>query len=127
MSNLPTQNETRERELRHRDPVGRAMGGLVLILLGVIFFIAQNGMFGVTWANMWGAFLFGLGVLLILQALMRLVLPDYRHGVFGLLVGGIVLMAIGTMPFGGANWSQWWPLGLIAIGIALLVQQFAGW
>jgi hypothetical protein len=62
-----------------------------------------------------------------LQALIRLFLPDYRRGVFGLLVGGIVLMAIGTIPYGGANWSQWWPLGLIAIGIALLVQQFAGW
>jgi hypothetical protein len=134
MSNLqPDQSKSDSRprgEWRawsHRDPAGRAMGGLVLIWLGVIFFIVQNGMFGVTWANMWGAFLMGLGGLLVLQALVRLVLPDYRRGVFGLVIGGMVLIAIGTIPFGGADWARWWPLALIALGIALLIQQFAGW
>ncbi len=134
MNNLQpnqSQNDASRRgdghEWRRRDPINRAMGGLVLILLGVIFFITQNGMFGVTWSNMWGAFLMGLGGLLILQALVRLVMPDYRRGALGLVIGGIVLIAIGTIPFGGASWAQWWPLGLIAIGIALLVQQFAGW
>lgn len=123
----PDQSRHEWREWRHRDPVARAMGGMILILLGVIFFITQNGMFGVTWANMWGAFLIGLGGLLILQALVRLVMPEYRRGVLGLIVGGLVLIAIGTIPYGGAAWAQWWPLALIALGIALLIQQFAGW
>jgi len=114
-------------EHRPRDPFARAMGGMVLILLGVVFFVAQNRMFGVTWANMWGAFLIGLGGLLILQALMRLAWSSRRRGVFGLVIGGMVLMVIGTMPFGGANWASWWPLGLIAVGVALLIQQFTGW
>lgn len=125
MSDLQTDQS--KNEPRHRDPVGRAMGGMVLILLGVIFFVAQNGMFGVTWANMWGAFLIGLGGLLILQALVRLVMPDHRRGVLGLAMGGLVLIALGTIPFGGADWAQWWPLALIALGIAMLIQQFTGW
>ena len=134
MSNLEpgqTQNDSTQRDewrgWRHRDPMSRAMGGLVLILLGVIFFIAQNEMFGVTWSNMWGAFLIGLGVLLILQAFVRLAIPGYRHGAFGLVVGGAVLVAIGSIPFGGTVWAQWWPLGLIVLGVALLIQQFVGW
>lgn len=126
-----TPREERKREdwhaWRRRDPMSRAMGGMVLILLGVIFFITQNGLLGVTWSNMWGAFLMGLGGLLILQALVRLALPQYRRGAFGLVIGGLVLISVGTIPFGGAGWAQWWPLGLIAVGIALLIQQFAGW
>ncbi len=132
MSNLQpgqTQNDSTQRdgnwhEWRHRDPIGRAMGGMVLILLGVIFFIAQNGMFGVTWSNMWGAFLIGLGGLLLIQALLRLIFPLYRHNVFGLVIGAFVLIAIGMIPFGGADWARWWPLALIAIGAATLLQQF---
>ena len=134
MSNLPTgqsQNDSTrresEREWRHRDPISRAMGGLVLILLGVVFFIVQSGMFDVTWSNMWGLFLMGLGGLLILQAILRVFFPSYRRGVIGLAIGGCVLIAIGSIPFGGAVWAQWWPLGLIALGVALLLQQFIGW
>jgi hypothetical protein len=133
MSNLqpgPTQNDSTrrddERAWRHRDPISRAMGGMVLILLGVIFFIAQNGLFGVTWTNMWGAFLIGLGCLLILQAILRVFFPAYRRGAFGLVIGGLVLIAIGSIPYGGAGWAQWWPLGLIVLGVALLIQQFIG-
>ena len=134
MSNLPSgqpQNDSPRRaewrEWRHRDPLSRAMGGLVLILLGAIFFIAQNQLFGVTWSNMWGAFLMGLGVLLILQAFVRFAMPSYRRGALGLVVGGAVLVAIGSIPFGGTMWAQWWPLGLIVLGVALLIQQFVGW
>jgi len=134
MSNLQsgqTQNDSTRRddwrEWRHRDPLSRAMGGMVLILLGVIFFIAQNGMFGVTWTNMWGAFLMGLGGLLVLQAILRVFFPSYRRGVFGLAIGGCVLIAIGTIPFGGVYWTQWWPLGLIALGVVLIIEQFTRW
>jgi len=38
-----------------------------------------------------------------------------------------VLVAVGTIPFGGAMWAQWWPLGLIALGVVLLIQQFVRW
>lgn len=131
MSNLQsgqTQNDSTprndERGNRQRDPFGRAMGGLVLILLGVIFFMVQSGLFILNWTNMWGAFLMGLGVLLILQALGRMFFPSYRRGVFGLIIGGCVLIAIGTIPFGGMIWAQWWPLGLIALGVVLLIEQF---
>ena len=134
MSNLqPGQahDDSTEREhgraWRQRDPISRAMGGMVLILLGVIFFMVQSEMFAVTWTNMWGLFLMGLGGLLILQAILRVFFPAYRRGTFGLIIGGLVLIAIGSIPFGGADWAQWWPLGLVALGVALLIQQFIGW
>ena len=134
MSNLQsgqTPNESMPRDDRrgdrHRDPFGRAMGGLVLILLVVIFFMVQSGLFILTWTNMWGAFLMGLGALLILQALLRVFFSAYRRGVFGLIIGGCVLIALGTLPFGGMIWAQWWPLGLIALGVVLLIEQFVRW
>ena len=127
MSNSQPEQSPDSSSRRDRDPLNRAMGGMILILLGVVFFLAQSGMLGITWVNMWGAFIIGLGLLLMLQGVLRLVLPDYRRNVFGLLVGGLVLVAVGTIPFGGAMWAQWWPLGLIALGVVLLIQQFVRW
>ena len=114
----------RRARFRHRDPLGAMTGGLVLILLGVAFLLAQNEMFGVTWANFWGVFLIGLGGILLLQAFLRSVVPGYRRGVVGLVVGACVLIAIGMIPFAGTEWGKWWPLGLIVLGILLLIGQF---
>ena len=123
----PRRDEQSHGERRRRDPISAAMGGMVLILLGVVFLLAQSNLFGVTWVNMWGAFLMGLGGLLLIQALLRLVLPDYRRNVFGLVIGAFVLIAIGMIPFGGTDWGMWWPLALIAIGIVMLIGQFTRW
>lgn len=112
---------------RRRDPIGAITGGLVLIVLGIVFMLAQNGWFGVTWANMWGMFLIGLGGILLLQALLRLVLPDYRRNVSGLVIGAFILIAIGMIPFAGMDWAKYWPVALIGIGVVMLLQQFTRW
>lgn len=117
-------NSRRGDELRQRDPLGAMTGGLVLILLGVAFLLAQNGLFGVTWSNFWGVFLIGLGGILLLQALLRLILSGYRRGIIGLVIGACVLIAIGMIPFAGTEWGKWWPLALIALGLLILLGQF---
>jgi hypothetical protein len=52
----------RERE-RERDLAG-AIGGGVLIWLGISFWLAQSGT--VSWTNWWAYFIAGLGALLII-------------------------------------------------------------
>jgi hypothetical protein len=101
-------------------------GGLVLILLGVAFLLAQNEMFGVRWGNFWGVFLIGLGGILLLQAVLRVMpsVPGNRRGVVGLVAGAFVLIAIGMTPFAGIAWAMWWPLGLIALGVLMLLGTF---
>ncbi len=114
----------RRREFRQRDPLSAMAGGLVLILLGVAFLLAQNGLFGVRWDNFWGVFLIGLGGILLLQAFLRAVMPGYRRGVVGLVIGACVLIAVGMIPFAGTEWAKWWPLGLIALGVLMVIGQF---
>lgn len=111
-------------ENRSNDRLSAMTGGLVLILLGVTFFLAQNEVLGVRWDNFWGVFLIGLGGILLLQALLRVLGLGTRSRILEQLIGGVVLIAIGTIPFVGIEWAKWWPLALIALGIVLLVEQF---
>ena len=116
----------RRASFRHRDPLSAMTGGLVLILLGVAFLLAQNEMFGVRWDNFWGVFLIGLGGILLLQAFLRVTrsVPGYRRGIVGLVIGACVLIAVGMIPFAGTEWGRWWPLGLIALGVLMVIGQF---
>ena len=117
-------DSNRHDEFRRRNPLGAMTGGLVLILLGVAFLLAQNELFGVRWDNFWGVFLIGLGGILLLQAFLRVIMPGYRRGVVGLVIGACVLIAVGMIPFAGTEWGKWWPLGLIALGGLMLIGQF---
>lgn len=109
---------------RSPDRLSAVTGGLVLIVLGAALLLAQNEWFGVRWDNFWGVFLIGLGGILLLQALLRVLGLGARHHIFGQLIGGGVLIAIGLIPFIGTDWAKWWPLALIALGIVLLIEQF---
>ena len=124
----------REREERHRerrewrrsDPIGPIIGALVLIWLGVVLLAAQNSEmirlpFSISWDNVWAFFLVGLGALLILEALLRVIFPAPRR-IVGPLIWGIILLVIGVAGlFPGMGVEKLWPLALIAGGLGLLL------
>lgn len=102
------------------DPYPRITGGLILILLGVLFLLATLDY--LSWGDWWAYFLFGLGCILILEALVRSTSPAFREHMTGRLIGGIVLVVIGaSFIFGMTNW---WPLIIIGVGIVLVVSTF---
>jgi hypothetical protein len=115
------------RKWRRNDPIGPIVGALVLIWLGVVLLAAQNPEmfrlpFAITWNNAWSFFFAGLGGILILEALLRAVVPTYRHGLTGRLIGGTILLLLGLagiLP--GISWNAVWPLALIALGAGLLL------
>jgi hypothetical protein len=109
------------REARYRYPFRGLFLGLTLVLLGTLFMLHQFGwMIGVAW---WQSLLVGLGIIFIIDGLVRYWSTEYRWGFYGKLVVGTVLILIGTLFILG--FSQWWPLALIVAGIAL-VFQFSG-
>jgi small-conductance mechanosensitive channel len=117
----------RERwELRRNDPIGSVIGALVLIWLGVVFLAMQNPEmirlpFSISWDNVWAFFLVGLGALLILEALLRVIFPAPRR-IVGPLIWGIILLVIGVAGlFPGMGVEKLWPLALIAGGLGLLL------
>ena len=99
------------------DPFSGITGGLVLILLGVLFLLATLDY--ISWSNWWAYFLMGLGAVLILDVVIRAKTPTLRHQGTGKLIGGAVLIIIGAAHIFGM--VTWWPLILIAIGIILLI------
>ena len=116
-----------ERRRGGRDPLGPIFGALVLIWLGVVLLAAQNPEmfppmpYQVTWSNVWGFFLAGLGALMVVEAFMRAVM-GYRQGITGRVIWGVILLLIGLsgiLP--GIEWGTIWPFALIVLGVGLLL------
>ena len=106
-----------ERERRRRNPMAGLFWGLLLILLGVLFFAQYQGWLpGDKW---WQYFLVGLGVILLIESGVRRSNPDLRSTAFSRLIAGLVLAFIGLAFLFGV--TQWWPIVLIAAGVAILV------
>ncbi len=98
-------------------PSPRLTGGLVLILLGVLFLLTQ--MDRISWADWWAYFLVGLGGIFILEFLVSCFSPAYQKTQTGRLIAGLVLAIVGGAHLIG--FFEWWPLILIAIGVVLLL------
>jgi len=114
------ENQEKERcsveGIHKRDPLSGMTGGLILILLGVLFLLATMDI--ILWGEWWPYFLIGLGAILIIEVIIRSTSPSYRQDITGKLIGGVVLIVIGcAFVFGMSNW---WPLILIAVGVVLL-------
>ena len=111
-----------QREWRHErrlnDPMRGLFWGLILILLGVLLFAAtQNWL---AWDRWWQLFLVGLGIIFLIDALVRYLNPSSRFGIFGRVITGVILIIIGSAFYFGME--AWWPLILIGIGLAILLR-----
>ena len=95
-------------------------GGLVLILLGILFLLSLHDY--IHWSDWWAYFVIGLGAILILDYIIRAASGAKRGAHAGKIVAGVVLIVIGASHFFGL--STWWPLILIAVGVILLVSSF---
>jgi hypothetical protein len=109
--------ESRAEERHKKDSLSGIIGGLIIILLGVLFLLRNMGY--LWWHNWWAYFLLGLGVILIIDAVIRSLVPQYRRPIIGRLIGGIVLIFIGAGNIYGI--VDWWPLILVGVGIAIII------
>src|SRR4030042_7117790 len=95
----------------------KVTGGLILILLGVLFLLTE--MDRISWADGWAFFLVGLGGIFLIEALLRASSAEGRRGIGGRLVAGLILAVIGGSHLIG--FEEWGPLVLIAVGGGVLV------
>ncbi len=110
----------RERGFRD-DPLRGLFWGLLLILVGVLFFVNQQGY--VEWDTLWKYLLIGLGAIFIIDGLTRSFHPSYPSTGLSKYIPGIILILVGIAFL--FNFSQWWPLILIAVGVLLLISILA--
>jgi len=104
-----------------RDPLSAAIWACILIWAGLVF-LADSLQFLAGFGNPepWHLVLAGAGILFVIEALIRVLMPTYRRSIAGTLVLGLVLLGIGLGNLLGAPIT--WPVILIAVGVALLLR-----
>jgi hypothetical protein len=108
-----------ERKKRRNDPVSGITGGLIIILLGVVFLLTTLDY--ISWGDWWAYFLLGLGLILIVDGLVRVSSRAYQQYATGKFIGGGVLIIIGASHIFGM--VSWWPLILIVVGVVIVVSS----
>lgn len=105
------------RARRDQDPLRGLFWGLVLIMVGVLFFVNQQS--GIGWDTLWKYILIGLGAIFIIDGLAHYWRPAYRYDSYGRFIPGVILLFVGIAFL--YNFNQWWPIILIAVGVVILI------
>ena len=107
---------------------GSMVGGVVLIVLGLVFFAVTQGTFNLNWETIWPVFPVLVGLTLIVMA-FTVDSPQAR----GFLVTcGTIPLLVGTYFFattlGMVSWDNQgvlWPIYPLIVGIAFIAGYFA--
>jgi hypothetical protein len=107
-----------------RDPLSSIVWAAMLIWAGLALLLANLGI--LSWRmgddpiEPWSVVLIGAGLILLIEVLIRLVMPAYRRAVGGTLFFAALLLAFGLEDIVG--WNVMWPLILIALGVFVLLR-----
>jgi hypothetical protein len=102
-----------------RDPVDAAMWAILLIWAGIMLLASNMGAFdGFEQIEAWSIGFLGAGVIVLLAAGFRLLVPAYRRPIGGNLIFAAILFGIGLGNIVG--WIIIGPLVLIFIGLGIL-------
>jgi hypothetical protein len=103
-----------------RDPVDAAMWAVLLIWAGFMVLAYNFGWFSqYERFPAWSIGLIGAGIIVLLTAFFRLLMPAYRRPMIGNIVFGAILLGIGLGE--AISWVIIAPLILIGIGLAILL------
>jgi hypothetical protein len=111
-----------------RDPLSGIVWAGILIWAGVALLLSNMGLLslriGDNRVEPWSIVLMGAAVILLLEIVVRLIVPAYRRPIGGTLVFAAILFGIGLGDILG--WSLVGPLVLIALGLSVLLRGFSG-
>jgi hypothetical protein len=106
-----------------RDPLNAAVWAGILIWAGLVLLAENMGLLTrFERLEAWALIFIGAGLIVLLEVVVRLVVPEYRRAVTGSLIFGVILLAIGLGDLVGTGVV--WSLVLIAIGAAILLRGF---
>ena len=138
--------EEKFNEKWRRDPVSSIVGAAILMWAGVVLLSSNMGYLdtftellaglsirpydipleGIPFIDSislgaWQVFFLGMAVIVLVEIVVRLLIPAYRRRVLGSFIGAILLFALGL-----GNWTIVGPSILIAIGLSLLFNRARG-
>jgi hypothetical protein len=106
------------------DPLGAVVWALILIWAGVALLLDTAGVLDDAAINGWQLAFTGAGSILLLEAVVRLIVPSYRQPVVGTVILGFVFLAIGLGEL--VNFGVLFALGIIVVGASLLLRGMRG-
>jgi len=125
-------DEKNYEEKYQRDPLGAIVWAIILMWVGVVLLAKNLGyldQLGIKLAfaqrpfevpfigDSWSLIFLGIAVILLIEIVIRLLIPDYRRPLMGTVI--FLIVCIG-LAFG--SWNLIWPLILIAIGASILMR-----
>lgn len=127
-----TEEKSVEEKYR-RDPLGAYTWGAILVWAGLVF-LADNlgwlnnltfvplfpGIMQILRPGAWALVMLGAGLILLVEAAIRLLVPTYRTSVTGTLILAIIAISIGLGNL--VTWAYIWPLILIVLGLSILLR-----
>jgi len=119
-----------------RDPLGSVVWAVIFIWAGLVFLASNLGFLNSIYSRTtgisgtgfpfrleaWSLVLAGAGVILLIEVVVRLLVPAYRRPVGGTLFLGIILIGVGLGDL--ISWSIIWPLIIIAFGLSIIFRGF---
>jgi len=119
-----------------RDPLGSIVWAVIFIWAGLVFLASNLGYLDALYSRTtgisgfgfpfrleaWSLVLAGAGVILLIEVVVRLLVPAYRRPVGGTLILGIILIGIGLGDL--ISWSIIWPLIIIGLGLSIIFRGF---
>ncbi len=122
------------RRSRGRDSLSTLIWALIFIWAGGVLLAENLGYLGAlqtrltdlagVWSYFglagWPLIFLGAGVLVLIEIVIRLVVPSYRRPILGRAILAVLLIGVGLGPL--TNWGLIGPAILIIIGVALLLR-----
>lgn len=101
----------------HRDRTSAVLGGVIIILVGVLLFLASWGI--LSWDTWWQYLILGIGIILLIDSVIRYPQQGSAGFRFGRLIAAIVLIGVGAAFLLGS--VAWWPLIIVVVGVVVVV------
>lgn len=128
-----------DEKVEENDALSSVVWAFILIWAGLVFLASNLGWFtqlgwevNTNWMfrslkdlrhfGVWNLIALGAGAILILETVVRMLVPDFRRHIGGSLITGVVFIGLGLG--GWFSWSYLWPLILIAVGVNVLISGF---
>jgi hypothetical protein len=119
-------NEKSVEEKYRRDPLGSMIWAGILIWAGVVLLGNNLGFLDAlplpAGMGGWSLVFAGAGVILFLEILLRLIVPEYSGPVIGTLIVALIFLGIGLSDYVG--WGMIWPFLIIGVGLVMLLRGF---
>jgi hypothetical protein len=125
-----------DEKVEQQDKLSSIVWAAILIWAGIAFLSVNMGWFDallnssfitrilpenmvVFEPGVWSIIMLGAGVILLLEVVARLLMPDFHRHIGGTLILAAVFIGVGLGNFFG--WDIIWPLILIAVGVGVLM------